>query len=112
MRKHNYVYRNKTNKATHAPQEVSDEVWEFLDFTHPLLLGPHCNRCCIFNMDQTPLHFSYHSSRTLEKRGTKTIHVRKTGSRTKRAMEAFTITAAGNLLTPMIIFKGTPRGRT
>ncbi len=58
-----------------------------------------------------PYHFSYHSSRTLEKRGTKTIHVRKTGNGTKRATVAFTIMAAGIFLTPMIIFKGTPCGR-
>jgi hypothetical protein len=111
MRKHNYMYRNKTNEATRAPQEVSDKAREFLDFTRPLLLGPHRDRRWIFNMDQMPLHFSYHSSRTLEKRGAKTIHIHKTGNRTKRAMREFTIMAAGNFLTPMIIFKGMPRGR-
>jgi hypothetical protein len=79
------MYCIKTNKATHVPQEVSDKAWEFLDFTRPLLLGPHHNQHWIFNMDRMPLHFSYHSSRTLEKHGTKTIHVHKTGNGTKRA---------------------------
>ncbi len=45
-------------------------------------------------MDQTPLNFSYHSSRTLKKRGTKTIHVRKTSSQMKRATAALTVTAS------------------
>ncbi len=110
MRKHNYVMRTKTNEATRAPQEVAQEVREFLEFTRPLLFGPHRDRRWIFNMDQTPLNFSYHSSKTLEKRGTKTIHVRKTGNGTKRATGVFTITAAGNFLTPMIIYKGKPNG--
>ncbi len=44
LRKHNYVYRNKTKEATCALQEVSDEAREFFDFTCPLLLGLHCNR--------------------------------------------------------------------
>jgi hypothetical protein len=108
IHKHNYVYHTKTNEATCAPQEVSDKVQEFLEFTHPLLLGPHRNQHWIFNMGQMPLHFSYHSSKTFEKSGNKTIHVHKTGNGTKRATGAFTITSVGNFLTPMIIFKGTP----
>jgi hypothetical protein len=40
----------------------------------------------------------------------KTIHMRKTSNGTKRAMGALTMTAAGNFLTPMIIFKGKPNG--
>ncbi len=79
-----------------------------MEFTCPLLIGPHCVQRWIFYMDQMPLHFPYHSSKTLEKRGTKTIHVCKTENRMKRAMGAFTIMAAGNFLTPMIIYQGKP----
>jgi hypothetical protein len=61
-------------------------------------------------MDQMPLHFSYHSSKTLEKCGAKTIRVRKTGNGTKRATVVFTITAVSNIFTPMIIHKGKPHG--
>jgi hypothetical protein len=62
-------------------------------------------------MDQRTLGFSYHSSKTLEKHGTKMIHVCKMANGTKRATGAFAITTAGNFLTPMIIFKGKPGGR-
>ena len=58
-----------------------------------------------------PLWFLYHRSKTLAKRGTKTIHVLKTSSNTKRATAALTVLAAGEWLKPMIIFKGQPRGR-
>jgi hypothetical protein len=110
MHKHNYVYCQKRNEATRNLQEVYQEVREFLEFTHLLLHGPHRDRLWIFNMDQKPLYFSYHSSKTYEKCGSKMIHVRKTSIRTKRAMGAFTVTAAGNFLMPMIIFKGKPCG--
>jgi hypothetical protein len=61
-------------------------------------------------MDQTPLFFSYESSTTLEKRGTNTIFVLKSSNATKRATAALTVTAAGDFLTPMVIFKGKPDG--
>jgi hypothetical protein len=62
-------------------------------------------------MDQMPIHFSYQSSKTYAKRGTKTILVRKTSNGTKRATRVLTVTAAGNFLMPMIIFKGKPNGK-
>jgi hypothetical protein len=49
MCKHKYMYCTQTNKATRAPQEVCDEAREFLEFTRPLLIGPHSNRHRIFN---------------------------------------------------------------
>jgi hypothetical protein len=66
MRKDNYVYCQKTNKATHAPQEVYAEAQEFLEFTRPLLLGPHCNWRWIFNIDQLPLYFLTTSRRLMK----------------------------------------------
>ena len=110
MKKHNYVYRRVTNEAQKSTKEVSDEAKAFLEEARLLLVGPHRDMRWIFNMDQTPLHFSYHSSRTIEKRGKKTVNVRKSSSQTKRATAALTVTAAGDFLTPMIIFKGKPDG--
>jgi len=110
MKKHNYVYRRVTNEAQRSIKEVSDEAMAFLEEAHLLLVGPHRDMRWIFNMDQMPPHFSYQSSRTLEKRGKRTINVRKSSSQTKRATAALTVTAAGVFLTPMIIFKGKPDG--
>ena len=109
--RHGYVYRTKTNEATHLPHEVYAQALDFVATTCLLLVGPHRDKRYIWNMDQTPLRFSYHHSKTLSKRGTKTIHVRKTSSDTKRATAALTVSAAGEWLKPMIIFKGQPRGR-
>ena len=106
MQKHNYVYHQKTNEAMHAPQEVYYKAHKFLDNTHPLLHGLHRNRQWIFNMDQTPLPFSFQSSKMLAKHGLTMVHMRKMTNGTKQATLALTVMANGNFLTPMVIFKG------
>jgi len=93
MKKHNYVYRRVTNEAQRSIKEVSNEATAFLEEARLLLVGPHRGMRWIFNIDQTPLHFSYQSSRTLEKCGKRTINVRKSSSQTKRATAALTVTA-------------------
>jgi hypothetical protein len=61
-------------------------------------------------MDQTPVYFSYHRNKMLDKHGIKTVHVRKSTSDTRRATCALTCTAAGNFLSPMMIYKGKAKG--
>ena len=65
----------------------------------------------VLNMDQTPIPFTFPSNRTLEKKGTKTIHVRTSTTDTKRATLAATVTGSGKLLTPFLIFKGKTTGQ-
>jgi hypothetical protein len=65
----------------------------------------------IINMDQTPIPYSYHTSRTLALKGTKMIHVRSSTSDTKRATLAATVSGSSKLLKPFLIFKGQTNGR-
>ena len=46
----------------------------------------------------------------LDKRGIKTIHMRKSTSDTWRATCALTYTVVGNFLSPMMIYKGEAKG--
>ena len=62
-------------------------------------------------MDQTPVFFSMHSKKTLEKIGVRTVAVLTSTNDTRRVTVAATITASGEQLTPMVIFKGSPTGR-
>jgi hypothetical protein len=110
LAKYDFVYRTKTNEATKSPSEVYEEVTAFMDRSRPSLCGPHRDKRWIWNMDQTPVYFTYHRSKTLAKRGIKTVHVRKTTSDTRRATCALTCTAAGNFLRPMLIYKGKAKG--
>ena len=101
----------KTNKAMRPPHEVYAQALDFVTTTRLLFVSPHRNKRYIWNMDQMPLWFSYHRSKTLAKWGTKTINARKMSSNTKRVTAALTVSAAGEWLKLMIIFKGRLRGR-
>ena len=101
------VYCMQTNEATRPPHIVQGEALDFLVTTRPMLSGPHCNKRYIFNMDQTPLFFSYHQARTLAKKGAMSIHVCKSDDM-RRCTAALTCTASGEFLCPMIIYKGQP----
>ena len=59
-----------------------------------------------FNMDQTPLPFSFQSSKMPVKHGLTTIHVQEMTDGMKWATLALTVMADGDFLTPMVIFKG------
>ncbi len=109
--KYNFVYRTKTNEATKSPAEVYEEASTFMERVRPIVRGPHRDPSFIWNMDQTPVYFSYHRSKTLSKRGIKTVHVRKSTSDTRRATCALTCTAAGEFLRPMLIYKGKATGK-
>ncbi len=61
-------------------------------------------------MDQTPVYFSMHPRKTLDSKGKKTIHVWSSTDDTKRATVAVTITASGDNLPLLVIFKGTKSG--
>ena len=65
----------------------------------------------VLNMDQTPIPFTFPSNHTLEKKGTKMIHVRTSTTDTKRATLAAAVTGSGKLLTPFLIFKGKTTGQ-
>ena len=62
------------------------------------------------NMDQTPIPYSYHASKTLEFKGAKTVQARSPMSDTKRVTLAVAVTASGKLLPPFMIFKGQRHG--
>lgn len=99
--------------ATHTAQKNSDETQEesrhFIQMMKEKLV--YYDPCDVINMDQSPIPYSFHASRTLEMKGTKTVHVRSSTADTKRVTLAVTVDAAGKMLPPMLIFKGTPNGR-
>ena len=65
----------------------------------------------ILNMDQTPIPFLYQSTRTLEKKGWKTIHVHSLTMDTKQVTLAVAVEASRRMLPHMLIFKGAPNGQ-
>jgi hypothetical protein len=62
-------------------------------------------------MDQTPIAYSFHSNKTLESKGARTVHVRALTTDTKRVTLAVTVEASGRMLPPLLIFKGAANGK-
>ena len=84
LKRHNIVIRSKTNEAQRAPAEVRAEGDAYVKGLVNRLQGPHRDKRWIANMDQTPLFFSMTPKRTLDKRGLRTVNVRKSSSSTMR----------------------------
>ena len=99
--------------ATHTAQkhytETEDDAKDFIAMMKTKVQGR--NQDDILNMDQTPIPYSYHASKTLDVKGKKTIHARASTTDTKRVTLAATVTASGKMLPPFLIFKGKPNGR-
>jgi hypothetical protein len=99
--------------ATHTSQkhfsETEDEAKDFIAMMKTKVQGRELDD--ILNMDQTPIPYSYHASKTLDIKGKKTIHARASTTDTKRVTLAATVTASGKMLAPFLIFKGKPNGR-
>ena len=110
LKKQSLVYRMGTKVSQRLPAEVCQEAAEFQEFIRPMLIGPERCPHWIINMDQTPVFFSMHPKKTLEILGTKTVVIRTSTNDTKRATVALTITAAGDQLVPMVVYKGTENG--
>jgi len=62
-------------------------------------------------MDQTNSKFGNSPGQTIDQRGLRTINMRTGTDDSKRCTVALTVTASGEMITPMVIYKGTRYGR-
>ena len=60
----------------------------------------------IINMDETPMYFDLLLGKTVDFKGTKSIRIRTTSSEKRHLTVVLAVSAAGDVLPPMIIFKG------
>ena len=65
----------------------------------------------MYNMDQTNTYFAHAPKTTINERGAHTINMRVGANNSKRCTVAFTITAPGEIIKPMVIYAGTRGGR-
>ncbi len=98
-----------TKVSQRPPSKVGQEATEFQDFIRPMFQGPERDLRCIINMDQTPVFFRCIPKQMLEILGKKTlvIIIRTSTNDTRGATVALTITAAGDQLVPVVVYKGT-----
>ena len=98
--------------ATHTAQkhhtQTEDAAKDFITMMKVKLQGRNLDD--VMNMDQMPIPYLYHASKTLNTQGAKTVQGWSSTSETKRVTLAATVTASGKLLTPFLIFKGQQNG--
>ena len=104
LKKHNFAYRRSTHVAQTSPRLTIREAQAFIAQTKPRFTTVTCHQDYILNMDQTCVYFSMHSPYTLDKKGTRDVHTRRSGNNSSKVTTAITVTASGKMLRPMIIF--------
>ena len=109
MKSAGLTHRLGTHTAQQSPKVMEQAARDFMELMRQKVA--HMNPDHVLNMDQTPIPFSYHNKRTWDKKGVKTVHTRSSTSDTKRATLAATISMSGEVLPPLLIFKGEKNGR-
>ena len=103
------THRVATHVAQKSHHETEAASIEFMEFMRRKVANMNPDH--VINMDQTPIPFSYHNNRTWNKKGMQTFHMHASTTETKRATLAATVTMSGQLLVPLLIFKGAANGR-
>jgi hypothetical protein len=109
LRSSGIVMRVATHAAQKAPQFAVDEAQTFLSHVRRALAAPNRDQRFIINMDQTPIYFSMEPKSTLALK--ETVNTRKSTSSTVRVTVAVAVTASGETLPWLLVFKGEP-GKT
>ena len=91
--------------------EVHKDARSHLVLAVPKCVGPTRNPRFVLNMDQTNSKFGNSPSHTINQRGACTINMRVGTDDTKRCTVALTVSVSGEMLTPMVIYKGARHGR-
>lgn len=98
------VIQTTTHQAQAHPQDKLDEAASFMESIRPLVANT--DQRYVINMDQTPTYFSMTPKTTLAPRGSRTVNARTSTSSTVRVTVAVTVTAAGDTLPFLLVFKG------
>ena len=103
---HDYVHHLGMHKSQTSPLAAAADAYDFVSVMHPFLYRPTCDPRFVLNMDQTPVFFSMHKTKSLEKRGLRTVNICTSKNDSARITVAITMTASGDSLHPIVIFKG------
>ncbi|GBG74595.1 hypothetical protein CBR_g19003 [Chara braunii] len=98
-----FVSRRHTTSRT-LPSDAADTCRAFIDEIHSVINKHSISPVNVFNMNQVPRYFETESSSTIATRGTREVLMRKASSSHKRFTVTFTISMAGEMLKPHLLF--------
>ena len=94
-----------THKAQRHPSEVDAKALQFLDYIRSILQEQNCDLDYIINMDQTLVFHAMDFQNTIDCVGARTVNLRTSASDSKRVTVAVTVTASGQRVRQMVVFK-------
>ena len=103
---HFLIHRAKTSIQQKLLAELEEKLEKFVKNIHALREMHHFPDTMVINMDETPIYFDMPGAHTIHKKGSRQVHIRSTGAEKRRFTVILTCTAAGDMLPPMIIFRG------
>jgi hypothetical protein len=108
--KNSVTIRRVTHTSQVDPQETIDQSLQWIEYIRPIVNAPGVARKWVINMDQTPIWFSMSPKTTLDLKGSSTITSRRSSEGAARFTCSLAISANGDKLKPLLIFKGTKDG--
>lgn len=106
MKRHDLVLLAKTSVAQRLPADLEKKLESFLDYVRQKREEDEFEDQFIINMDETPMYFDLLPGKTVDVKGRKSIRIRTTGSEKRHLTIVLAVSAAGDVLSPMVIFKG------
>ena len=106
MKRHDLSLRAKTSLSQRLPHDLEDKLSSFHTFVKSKREENEFDDNMIINMDETPVYFDLQPSKTINKCGEKSVLIRTTGSEKRHFTVVLAVAASGDMLPPMIIFKG------
>ena len=106
LARNNLVLRARTSIAQTLPSDLEEKVARFHQNVTYIRTNADFPYELIANMDETPAYFDMVSSKTIDRKGKKSISVRTTKSEKRHVTVVLTCVATGKMLPPMVIFKG------
>jgi hypothetical protein len=88
------------------PATAIEKIKAFHEFKDKLMINNGYLDCNIVNIDQTPVYFDNHYSKTLDWKGNNNVTVKTMGDVKARVTVMLAATADGKLLDPCIVEKG------
>nr|XP_002730631.1 PREDICTED: pogo transposable element with KRAB domain-like [Saccoglossus kowalevskii] len=108
-KRHTLSTRVRTSIGQKLPPDYEEKIAQFHRFVIQLRQQHNYPLSDVYNMDETPLRFDMPGNRTLEHEGIKTVHIKTTNSEKRGFTAVLTVTADGQKIRPLIIFKGKRR---
>ena len=106
MTRNNLVLRACTSMSQTLPKDIEEKIGTFCQQIRHVRENSDFPYALIANMDETPIYLDIVPSKTVDRKGKKSIRVRTTNSEKRHITATLCCTAAGTYLPPFVVFKG------